>query len=79
MAYCQGVAASGDGCVLTFVTPARWKEIETVFEQVRELPESERPVFLTKICSGDEELRREVESLLASHEKAGDFIRLRYR
>src|SRR5262245_9327173 len=52
----------------------RWKQIETVFEHARELPESERPSFLTQTCNGDEELRREVESLLASHAKAGDFI-----
>ena len=45
-----------------------------MFEQVRELSESERPAFLTKTCDGDEELRREVESLLASEAKAGEFI-----
>jgi serine/threonine protein kinase len=56
------------------VTPERWKEIEAVFERVRELSENERPLFLTKTCEGDEDLRREVESLLASHAQAGDFI-----
>src|SRR5438552_5049501 len=74
MAHCEGVVASGDWCAVTLVTPARWKEVEAVFEQVRELSESERPAFLTKTCGGDEELRREVESLLASEAKAGEFI-----
>lgn len=56
------------------MTATRWKQIETVFEQVLELPIAERPDFLQRTCDGDEELRREVESLLDSHAKAGSFI-----
>src|SRR5205085_4301621 len=63
-----------DRSIRTVVTSARWKEIEAVFEQVRELPENERPAFLKENCSSDEELRREVESLLTSHANAGDLI-----
>src|SRR5439155_5865060 len=36
--------------------------------------ESERTAFLDEACSEDRELRREVESLLASDEKAGNFL-----
>lgn len=61
------------------VTPKRWKEIEAVFEQALELPANERGTFLEKGCNGDEELRREVESLLESHSSAGDFIDERCR
>src|SRR5947208_8094753 len=46
-----------------FVTSERWKQIEALFEQTLELPETERGKFLEKRCNGDEELRREVESL----------------
>jgi len=52
----------------------RWKQIEALFEQSLELPETERGKFLEKRCNGDEELRREVESLLQSHARAGTFI-----
>src|SRR5213080_2717377 len=56
------------------VTPERWKQVEVVFEQALELPAGERAAFIQKNCEGDEELRREVESLLESHASAGRFI-----
>src|SRR5438067_5099870 len=56
------------------VTPERWKEIEAVFEEALDLPTNARTAFLEKSCNGDEELRREVESLLESHASAGSFI-----
>jgi serine/threonine protein kinase len=34
---------------------------------------SQRRAFLNKVCAGDDELRREVESLLASDERLGSF------
>src|SRR5438477_1944079 len=57
-----------------FVTPERWKQIEAIFEQALELKANERAAFVQKSCTGDEELRREVESLLESHATAGGFI-----
>src|SRR5438094_10144040 len=56
------------------VTPERWKEIEAVFEKALDLPTNARTAFLKKSCNGDEDLRREVESLLESHASAGSFI-----
>src|SRR5438874_8474118 len=56
------------------VTPERWKQVEVVFGQALELPAGERAAFIQKNCEGDEELRREVESLLESHASAGRFI-----
>ena len=56
------------------MTPERWKEVETVFEHALELPINERTAFVQKSSNGDEELRREVESLLESHASAGRFI-----
>lgn len=34
----------------------------------------ERTAYLDHMCAGDESLRREVQSLLAAHERAGDFL-----
>jgi eukaryotic-like serine/threonine-protein kinase len=56
------------------VTANRWKEVEAVFEQALELPACERTAFVQQNCNADEELCREVESLLESHASAGRFI-----
>src|SRR5262245_37598553 len=53
------------------MTPERWREIEHVFEQALDLPEQDRTNFLDSVCNGDEELRREVVTLLESHNSAG--------
>jgi len=56
------------------VTPERWQQIEKVFEAARDYAPEERTTFLERTCTGDEELRREVESLLAHHAQAKSFI-----
>jgi eukaryotic-like serine/threonine-protein kinase len=43
----------------------RWQRIEKLYHSVLELDESQRKAYLEQACSGDEELRREVESLLS--------------
>ena len=40
----------------------------------RERSEVDRAAYLRVACARDDELRREVESLLASHDSAGDFL-----
>src|ERR1700730_1340074 len=54
--------------------PQRWQEIDRVFEAALEREKDQWPAFLDQACAGDEELRREVESLLRAHEQAGSFI-----
>ena len=49
----------------------RWQQIESLCQSALELKESLRAAFLDAACAGDEELRREVESLLR-FEKPGD-------
>jgi tetratricopeptide (TPR) repeat protein len=56
------------------VTPERWRRVEAVFERVLELPADDRAAALDRDCAGDEELRREVEALLAAHAGAGSFL-----
>src|SRR5437762_4178013 len=68
------MAESRNSCSVAGVTPEHWKEIEAVFEKALELSTNARTAFLEKSCDGDEELRREVESLLESHASAGSFI-----
>ncbi|PWT92997.1 MAG: hypothetical protein C5B55_05320 [Blastocatellia bacterium] len=45
-------------------TPERWQEIYRIFAATLELEPSERSRFLDQVCANDEELRREVQSLL---------------
>ena len=43
-----------------------WQQIETIFHTVLELDIDERTRYLSKHCAGDESVRSEIESLLAS-------------
>ena len=54
--------------------PERWERIESIFHKALEAEESRRAAVLEESCAGDEDLRREVESLLAHHNEAGGFI-----
>ena len=55
------------------MTPERWRRIEEIFQAVVEQPNDQRETFLARACGGDDELRREVASLLA-HEGADGFF-----
>ena len=50
--------------------PERWAQITDLFSQTRNLPAAEREDLLDQVCTGDAELRQEVEALLAGDEKA---------
>ena len=52
----------------------RWREIDRLFDAALERAPAERAAFLAAACAGDDELRREVESLLTAYERAGKFI-----
>ena len=56
------------------MTPERWREIERLYHAALERSDPERAAFLTEACGHDGALRREVESLLDCHARAGDFI-----
>jgi eukaryotic-like serine/threonine-protein kinase len=54
--------------------PRRWQEIERLYHLAAEMRDSRQAEFLDESCCGDEELRREVESLLASGSASADFL-----
>ncbi|MGH9836551.1 MAG: protein kinase domain-containing protein, partial [Blastocatellia bacterium] len=56
------------------MSPERWQQIERLYHDALKLAPEHRLAFLDRACAGDDELRREVESLLASHDEAGTFI-----
>ena len=56
------------------MTPERWRQIEELYHAALEHSPDERTAFLHQACAGDEEMRREIASLLASHDQASSFI-----
>ena len=52
----------------------RWERVKELFEQAMERPSRQRARFLQRECGGDEEVRREVASLLAEYDSAGSFM-----
>jgi len=56
------------------MTPARFQTIEEIFRAALDQEPDEINAFLDTACEGDEPLRRKVEALLASRQRAGNFI-----
>jgi serine/threonine protein kinase len=50
--------------------PERWKQVDELFEAALDCPAAERASFLDRACAGDNELRRELESLIISDGQA---------
>jgi len=51
--------------------PERWQRIESLFQSALDCAPDQRSALLTSACGDDEELRHEVESLLALNEESG--------
>ena len=56
------------------MTPERWQQVKEIFNSAIAYRPEERGLFISQACSGDDDLRSEVESLIASHERSGSFI-----
>ena len=56
------------------MTPERWQQVKEIFNSAIHCRPEDRGRFISQACSGDEDLRSEVESLVASHEQSGEFI-----
>jgi non-specific serine/threonine protein kinase/serine/threonine-protein kinase len=52
----------------------RWQQVEQLYHAALACEESERGAFLEKACSGDEELLKEVQSLIQHDRRAKDFL-----
>jgi hypothetical protein len=74
MAYRASLAQSRapDGGLT--VTGDRWQRVKALFQAAVEHPPEERDAFLSSATGGDAELRREVESLLASDAQDVGFL-----
>jgi serine/threonine protein kinase len=56
------------------MTPERYQQIDHIFQAALALEPQQRAAFLNDACSGDEILRKEVESLITSDEGGLSFI-----
>src|SRR5262249_5499168 len=74
MDHGQGLALSGAERGQNLMKAERWKQINDLFQSAVERAPEERAAFLDEACHDDEDMRRDVESLLASHERAENFI-----
>src|SRR5258707_12438476 len=54
--------------------PELWQRITDLFDEAMTRGPKERVAFLEEACEGDRELRKQVERLVKSHEKSGDFL-----
>ncbi len=52
----------------------RWQRVKELLDRSLDLSPDDRRAFLEDSCAGDELLRRQVESLLAEQDRAGDFL-----
>jgi eukaryotic-like serine/threonine-protein kinase len=56
------------------MTPERWRRVEELYDAALMRGADSRDAFLADACAGDEELRREVESLLTQPVSAEGFL-----
>ncbi len=52
----------------------RWKQIDSLYQSALDRPPEELDGYLRHACASDETLEREVRSLLAARERAGNFL-----
>src|SRR5437764_14756766 len=56
------------------MTPQRYQRVSDIYHAALEERSDRRPAFLRDACAGDEDLRNEVESLLAAEKQAAGFL-----
>jgi hypothetical protein len=61
---------------MTGAPTERWRQVEELLAAALDREPAAREKFLDAACAGDSNLRREVESLLAAHERSGALDRL---
>jgi tRNA A-37 threonylcarbamoyl transferase component Bud32 len=56
------------------MTPERWRVVDAILRASLSCEPARRDAFVEQACGDDDEIRREVASLLAAHDRAGDFL-----
>jgi serine/threonine protein kinase/Tol biopolymer transport system component len=58
------------------MNPEKWEQAKKLYEAALKIGRDGRPRFLAENCGGDDELYREVESLLAASDEAAGFLEM---
>ena len=66
------VIRHSDFVIFPSMTPARFQTIEEIFRAALDQEPDQISAFLDTACEGDEVLRRKVEALLASRQRAAE-------
>jgi serine/threonine protein kinase len=56
------------------MTPERWRVIDAILRAALSCEAAQRDAFVAQACGDDQDLQREVASLLAVHDRVGDFL-----
>jgi hypothetical protein len=56
------------------MTPERYQRVAQIFQAASDRGPEARPAFLASACAGDDDLRREVEAMLAADAQSGGFL-----
>jgi hypothetical protein len=59
---------------MTEMDTKRWRQIDNLLEAALDRKPEQRKAFLAQACAGDEELQREIESLIVHEQAAGSFM-----
>ncbi|HWP52721.1 MAG TPA: protein kinase [Pyrinomonadaceae bacterium] len=58
------------------MSPEQWEHLNSLFQEALELAPDDRPAFMDRVCDGDDELRSELESLLASDQHGWNLLEI---
>src|SRR3989442_4941662 len=56
------------------MNPERWQQLDKLFHLALERAPDDRASFLDEACVGDQQLKKEIEALIAANEQSGSFI-----
>src|ERR1700680_2750792 len=56
------------------MTRERYQRVVEIFQAAADRSQEVRPAFLAEACAGDDDLRRQVEAMLAADARSGGFL-----
>src|SRR5580700_4364681 len=74
MDYCTSLVAPRTRPSGANVTPERWQQVKAALDELVGMEPRSRHARITEFAAADPDLGRELESLLAAHEQAGESL-----
>jgi eukaryotic-like serine/threonine-protein kinase len=54
--------------------PEKWAKLRDIYARLLDVPEDQQKSLVRELCDGDSTIEREIEDLLAAHNRAGSFL-----